>query len=81
MSITINLKALEHSATFVNCFEVSRLGDVLVRLSFGEAPTANDKVFRGAWLVHISDVRKLIGLLQRVSSLPTAASAQITRPN
>lgn len=81
MPIKIDPKTLEQPATFVNCFEATRLGDVLLRLTLGEAPTPHDRTFRVALLMHMADVRKLIDLLQRLSSLPIAADAPRSRPN
>jgi hypothetical protein len=81
MPIKIDPRTLEQPAIFVNCFEATRLGDVLMRLTLGEAPTPNDRRFRVAVLMHMEDVRRLIDILQRLSSLPVAGDAPRSRPN
>jgi len=52
-----------------------------MRLTLGEAPTPNDRRFRVAVLMHMEDVRRLIDILQRLSSLPVAGDAPRSRPN
>jgi hypothetical protein len=73
---TADPKASELSAVFVNCFQLTMLGDRLVRLSFGEQTSPQlPPVYRTAVLLAAEDAR------QFCQQILTAISATQGRPS
>ena len=76
-----DLKALEVTAAFVNHIQVSRLGTMLVRLSFAESPVPNTPTYRSAVMMTTEDAMSLMSLLQKALGLNIVPPPEGSRPN
>lgn len=73
--------ALNVPATFVNHVLVQRLGTMLVRLTFAEAPAPGAITFRTAVIMTTDDARRFVSVLQKALDIDIPPQTAGLRPN
>ena len=77
----LDIRTLEIPATFVNHAQVARLGQILVRITFGESASPNAVMHRAAVVMTIDDARSLANVLQKALASNIVQQPASSRPN